>query len=65
MSGKTVKFDNIEVTKKNPVSKQAIDLNLVDMSKIIIFDKFKHSEKGFKYFIDYIVDDIVRPLCII
>ena len=46
MSGKTVKFDNIEVTKKNPVSKQAIDLNLVDMSKIIIFDKFKHSEKG-------------------
>ena len=28
-------------------------------------DKFKHSDKGFKYFIDYEENDIIRPLCIV
>ena len=32
-------------------SKQAFDLNLVNISKIVISDKLKHSHKGFKYFI--------------
>ena len=65
MSEKTLKFDNIEVNKKEfHPSKQAIDLNLVDIN-IVISDKFKHSDKGFKYFIGYKDDNIVRPLCII
>ena len=28
-------------------------------------DKFKHSDHGFKYFIGYKEDDVVKPLCII
>ena len=37
MSRKTLKFDNIVVNKKEfYVSKQQIDLNLVDLNKIVI-----------------------------
>ena len=65
MSEKTLKFGDIEVDKKEfYASKQPIGLNLVDTNKILISDKFKHSDKGFKYFIGY-KDNIVRPLCII
>ena len=35
------------------------------MDKIVISDKFKHSDHSFKNFIGYKKDDIVRPLCII
>ena len=33
MSGKTLKFDNIEVNKQIQASKQPIDLHLVDINK--------------------------------
>ena len=60
---KILKLDNIEVNKnKFHVSKQPIALNLVD--QILISDKFKHSDTGFKCLIGY-EDDIVGPLCII
>ena len=66
MSEKTLKFGNIEVNKqKIHASKQAINLNLVEINKIVISDKFKHRGKGFKYFIGYKDDNIVKPLCII
>ena len=66
MSGKTLKFDNIVVNKKEfHASQQPIDLNLVDINKIVISDKFKHSDDGFKYFIGYKEGEIVKPLCII
>ena len=67
MSGKTLKFDNIKVNKKEfHASKQAIDLNLVNISKIVISDKSKHSDSNFlKYLIGYKDGNIVRPLCII
>ena len=35
------------------------------INKIVISDKFKHNHKGFKYFIGYKGDNIVRSLCII
>ena len=48
MTGKTLKFDNIEINNKEfHKSKQTIDLNLVDLSKIAIFDKFKRTDDGF------------------
>ena len=63
---KTIKFDNIEVNKKEfHKSKQSIDLNSVNLYQILISDKFKHSDDGFKDFIVYEEDDIVKPLCII
>ena len=63
---KTIKFDNIEVNKKEfHKSKQSIDLNSVNLYQILISDKFKHSDDRFKDFIVYKEDDIVKPLCII
>ena len=50
MSGHTLKFGDIGVNKREVhVSKQAIALNLVNRNKIVVSDKFKHSEDGFKY----------------
>ena len=46
-------------------SKQPINLNLVNVDQIVISDKFKHSDDGFKYFIGYKEGEIVKPLCII
>ena len=64
MNGWPLKFDNTEVNKKESHgSKQPINLNLVDINKIPLSDKFKHSDKSFKYFIGYKDDNIVRPLC--
>ena len=66
MSEKTLKFDYIEVNEKEfHKSKQPIDLNLVNVDQILINDKFKHSDDGFKYFIGYKEGEIVKPLCII
>ena len=52
MSEKTLKFNNIKVNKKEfHRSKQAIDLDSVPTDKIVVSDKFKRSEEGYKYFI--------------
>ena len=66
MSEKTLKFDNIRVNKKEfHKSKQPIDLGLVKVDQIVVSDKFKHSDDGFKYFIGYKESEIVKLLCII
>ena len=66
MGEKTLKFNNIKVNKKEfHKSKQAIDLDSVDTNKIVVSEKFRHSEESFKYFIGYQEDEIVKPLCII
>ena len=45
---------------------EALVLNLENTNKIVVSDKFKHSDDGFKYFIGYLHDDhVIRPLCII
>ena len=38
---------------------------MVNVNQILISDKFGHSDKGFKYFIGYEDDNIIRPSCII
>ena len=59
------RFDNIKINKKEfHKSKQPINLNLVNADQIVIFDKFKYIDDGFKYLIGYKKDD-VKPLCII
>ena len=66
MREKTLKFDNIRFNKKQfHKSKQPVDLMSVNVDQIVISDKFKHSDKGFKYFIGYQQGEIVKPLCII
>ena len=66
MSEKTLKFNNIKFNKKEfHKSKQVIDLNLINVDQIVVSDRFRHNDEGFKYFIGYQEDGIVKPLCII
>ena len=65
MSEKTLKCNNIRLNKKEfHKFKEPFDLLSVNIDQIVVSDKFKHNNKGFKYFIGY-QDGIVRPLCII
>ena len=64
MSEKTLNFNNIKINKKEfHKSKQAIDLDSIITDKIVVSDKLRHSEEGFKYFIGDQEDEIVKPLC--
>ena len=66
MSDKTLKFNNIRLNKKGVhKSKQPIDLMSVNVDEIVVSDKFKHNNEGFKYFVGYQDGEIVKPLCII
>ena len=37
----------------------------VNVDQIVVSDKFKHNKEGFKYFIGYQKNEIVKLLCII
>ena len=66
MSEKTLRFNIFRLNKKEfHNSKKPIDLLSVNVDQIVVFDKFKHSNEGFKYFIGYQDGEIVKPLCII
>ena len=66
MSEKTLNFNNIYLYKKNfHKFKEPIDLLSVNIDQIVVSDKFKHNNEGFKYFIGYQEGEIVKPLCII
>ena len=67
ISEQTLEFDEIVVNKKDfHASKEGIALDLVEIRRILVSDKFKHSEDSFKHFIGYLhVDDVIRPLCIV
>ena len=65
MGEKTLKFNNIKVNKKEfHKSKQTTELDVADTGKIVVSDRFKHSEEGFKYFIGHQENEIVKT-CII
>ena len=65
MSEKSLKFGNLHNKKEFQVSKKWIALNLVNIDKIVISDKFKHNDKSSKYFIGCTDDSILRALCIL
>ena len=66
MTEQTLKFNSIKVNKKQfHKSKQAIDSSSVIVDQIVVSDKFKYSDDGFKYFIGYQKHETVKPLCII
>ena len=65
MTEKTLKFNNIRINKKEfHMSKEPIDLMLVNVDQTVLSDKFKHNNEGLKYFIGYQEGEIVKPLCI-
>ena len=66
MSEKTLKFNNIILNKKKfHGSKGPNHLLSVDLDQIVVSHKFKHNDEGFEYFIGYLKDEIIKPLCII
>ena len=66
MSEKTLKFNNIRLNKKEfHKSKEPIYLMSVILDQIVVSDKFKHNNKGFKYFIGYQEGGILKPLYIL
>ena len=66
MSEKTLKFNNIRLNKKEfHKSKQPTDLDLISTAQIVVSDKFKLSDNGFKYFIGHNEGKIIKPSCIV
>ena len=66
MSEKTLKFINIRLNRKEfHKSKEPIDVLSVDLDQIVVSDKFKHNDEGFKHFIGYLEGEIIKPLYII
>ena len=66
MSSRKIKFGEKEIDKKEfYLSKQAILLNSVDLSKIDVSSKWKISDTKCKYFCGYLNNDVIQPLCVI
>ena len=66
MSSQKIKFGDKEIDKKEfYLSKQAILLNYVDLSKIVVSSKWKISDTKYKYFCGYLNNDVIQHLCVI
>ena len=67
MSSQKIKFGDKEVDKKKFYSsKEAILLDSVDLSKIVVSSKWKLNDTTYKYFCGYLNNDgIIKPLCVI
>ena len=67
MSSQKIKFGDKEVDKKKFFSsKEAILLDSVDLSKIVVSSRWKLNDATYKYFCGYVNNDgIIKPLCVI
>ena len=66
MSSQKIKFGDKEVDKKEFYSsKQAILLDSIDLSKIVVSNKWKINDTTYKYFCGYLNNDVIQPLCVI
>ena len=66
MSSQKIKFGDKEVDKKIFYSsKEAILLDSVDLSKIVVSSKWKLNDTTYKYFCGYLNNDAIKPLCVI
>ena len=66
MSSQKIKFGDEEVDKKEFYSsKHAIFLDPVDLNKIVVSSKCKINDTTFKYFCEYLNNDVIQPLCVI
>ena len=67
MSSQKIKFGDKEVDKKTFYSsKEAILLDSVDLSKIVVSSRWKLNDTTYKYFCLYLNNDgIIKPLCVI
>ena len=66
MSSQKIKFGDKEVYKKTFYSsKEAILLDSVDLSKIVVSSRWKLNDTTYKYFCGYLNNDVIKPLCVI
>ena len=66
MSSQKIKFGDKEVDKKDFYSsKHAILLDSVDLSKIVVSNKWKINDTTCKYLCEYLDNDVIQPLCVI
>ena len=67
MSSQKIKFGDKEVDKKKLYSsKEAILLlDSVDLSKIVVSNRWKLNNTTNKYFCGYLNNDVIKPLCAI
>ena len=65
-SSQKINFGDKEVDKKEfYLSKQAILLDSVDLSKIVVSSKWKINDTTYKYLWGYLNNDGIQPLCVI
>ena len=63
MSSREIKFGDKEDDKKEfYLSKQAILLDSVDLSEIVVLNKWKIDDTRYKYFCRYLNNDVNQPL---
>ena len=67
MSSQKIKFGDKEVDEKTFYSsKEAILLDSVDLSKIVVSSRWKLNDTTYKYFCGYLNNNgIIKPLCVI
>ena len=66
MCSQKIKFGDKEVDKKTFYSsKEAILLDFVDLSKIVVSSRWKLNDTTYKYFCGYLNNDVIKPLCVI
>ena len=66
MGLKNTKFADKEVDKREFYSsKQAIPLDSIDLSKIVVSNKWKINDTAYKYSCGYLNNDVIQPLCVI
>ena len=66
MSSQKIKFGDKEIGKKKFYSsKEAILLDSVDLSKIVVSSRWKLNDTTYKYFCGYLNNDVIKPLCVI
>ena len=66
MSSQKIKFEDKEVDKKKFYSsKEAILLDSVDLSKIVVSSRWQLNDTTYKYFCGYLDNDVIKPLCVI
>ena len=53
------------IKKKIYSSKEAILLDSVDLSKIVVSSRWKLNDTTYKYFCGYLNNDVIKPLCVI
>ena len=65
MSSQKIKFGDKEVDKKKFYpSKEAVFLDSIDLSKIVVSSKWKINDTIYKYFCGYL-NNVIQPLCVI